>query len=329
MLNRLGSRSLRTRVVAAAGTLALTVSLVGAAEPAGAAPDDTGPSVIGDGSISDTSDYINATASTDLETDVNAGDEVDGACQTLPGTVSPADIPERYRVNPPNGQGAWEYQLCAKDADAARAAVQAHPDVASARAYCGTEDHPVATSMCGVFVYWRPKIEPPANQPDESRENYFQSFFTLAPQLGSNPHSASRFGFITNLPTWFWNRTETRFPRVIPDLGLFGGVTATAFHLNTEFRTDGEEICSVGGFQLVGDEWDESQPPLKESNECGHTYLNGGTYEVRGCSEWLIIAFAPPFFFIVFPITLCHTWTVPVKEAQVLTGADARRARTG
>ena len=311
MLSRRGQRAAWLRAVVLTSGVSLILPLT-VTPPAVAAPDDTAPSVIGDGM--GLPDYIEGTVNTDPDTEITVGDERDGACQTLSGAVSAADLAP-YRDNPPSGEGAWEYQLCAEDAAAARAAVAVYPNLAAARQHCAEP-----ASRCGVFVYWRSRIPqlPPA--PDESREGYLESFFTLSPQIGSSPHRDSRLGLITNLPTWFWNRTQTRFPRVIPDLGLFGGATATAWHLETTWQTDGRQICDD-----VGTEWDAGNPPQQESPDCGYVYRNIGEYEVEACSEWLIIAVVPPFFVVVFPITLCSDWTVPVKEAQVVTGGGPRR----
>jgi hypothetical protein len=295
------------------------------AVPAAAAP-PSGPSPIGNGALVDTSDYIQAAMDDgNPDTELDVGDVRDNACQTIPGTVAPGDIPQRYRDKPPAGDGHWEYQVCAESAAAAATIVQQHPNVASARAFCDIDG-----SKCAVFVYWRPDIPPNPPDPDEARLGYFKSFFTLSPDLGSSPHRDSDFGYITNLPTWFWNRIETRFPRALGDLGLFGGIAATAWHLNTTFETDGREACDVSGLRKVGTEWDAGQyaPNAKSPSNCGYTYTNIGTYNIHACSTWLIVAIGP-FFAIVFPITLCNNWNVPVKESQILTGGDATRARVG
>jgi hypothetical protein len=328
MLNRRRSSGLARRVITSAVALALIAPLVAGGGPANAdePPADTSP--IGDGGISPPEEFIPVTSGDGGETELTVGGVRDDACQTLVGVVAPSDIPERYRSNPPAGEGAWEYQVCAETAEAARTIRAAHPDFQSARRFCQSGADELNVNKCAVFVFWRPK-QPQSlpRPPDEGRDNYFQSFFTLSPQIGNSPHKDAPFGYVTNFPTWFWNRVETRFPRPLGDFGFFGGFAATAFHLETTFETDGHEVCDVGGFRLVGTEWRAGRhAPDQESPDCGYTYTNMGAYEVEACTTWLIIAVGP-FFAIVFPITLCNTWGVNVKESQILTGGDATRAR--
>jgi hypothetical protein len=325
MLSRRRTSGWPRRAVTSVVALALIAPMLASAGPAAAAdpPADTSP--IGDGAVSPPPEFIPVTSGDGGETELTVGDVRGGACQTLVGAVAPTDIPARYRTTPPAGQGAWEYQVCAATAGAAQAIRAAHPDVQSARQFCAH-----GQSTCAVFVYWRPRQQQPLPPPpDEGRQNYFESFFTLSPQIGSSPHRDSPRGYVANFPTWLWNRVETRFPRALGDFGFFGGFVVTAWHLNTSFETDGHEVCDIGGFSLVGTEWNAGRyRPDQESPDCGYTYTNIGAYTVHACSTWLIIAVGP-FFAIVFPITLCNTWGVNVKESQILTGGDATRARVG
>jgi hypothetical protein len=122
-----------------------------------------------------------------------------------------------------------------------------------------------------------------------------------------------------------WNITPTEFPKVIGDLGLFGGLVATAWHLNTRFETDGEKVCDVSGLKHVGKVWEPGKYPPDAESSCGYTYKNIGTYNIHACTRWLIIAVGP-FFAIAFPLTLCNDTAVTVKESQIVTGGDAHRA---
>jgi hypothetical protein len=323
MLSRRALGLPRWRAVTVTCALALVLPMIGSPS-AGAAPGDGAPSPIGDGGIVPPSDYIDNGIPTDDDTEVDVGQVQDSACATLVGVpVSAADINALDLNRQPEGDGRYEYQLCARDAATAAAAARANPTLAAARAHCA-----VAANLCGVFVIWRPDIaqRPPYQQPD--RQSYLNSFFELRPDLASSPGFSDDFGLIANFPTWFFNTVVTAIPRAIPDAGIFGGAVATAFHLRTTFRTNGDEICDVTGFQNVGTRWEEGRHRADaESPDCGYTYPNIGQYEVTGATTWLIIVFAPPFFVFVFPITLSRDFTVNVKESQILTGADARRTR--
>jgi hypothetical protein len=326
------------RALTSALALLLIAPLFAAVAPATSAfaddpPADPGDgSAIGGGATSPLEEYIQGSIVNKDGTELTVGKVSDNACVTLPGEVSPADIPERYRTNPPAGKGKWEYQLCAGNSNDAHTVARDHSTVASANAYCTIDENdppPDANHIqCAVFAYWHPEINTPPPAPDESRDSYFESFFQFSPNLGTSPHNGA-LGLIANFPTWYWNKVETRYPKAVGDLGLFGGLAATAWHLNTTLDTDDAagRICSVSGLTKVGIEWETGKyDPAAESRECGHTYHNMGIYNVHGCSEWLIIAVGP-FFVIVFPITVCSDTTMTVKESQILTGGDATRAR--
>jgi hypothetical protein len=331
VLNRRGLRSLWARAGAAGVVVVLMGPMLAGAPPAGAAPanpdEPTAPSGLGDGGLSPVEEFITVAKGKDGgDTELSVGKARD-ACRTLPGVVAPTDIPTRYQDNPPPGEGGWVYQVCAETGDAVDDVLKVHPDLESATAFCKLD-----ASRCAVFVFWQPKIKQPLPEPDESRKGYFEGFFTLSPQLGSSPHrdrntARGGFGYIVNFPTWFWNTTPTEFPKVLGDLGLFGGIAATAWHIETTFDTDGVQACDVDGLHKVGTEWEDGKypPGIESPSRCGHIYRNIGTYNIHACTTWLIIAVGP-FFAVVFPITLCNNWDVPVKESQVLTGGDPRRA---
>ncbi len=295
-------------------------------------PGDSSP--IGDGASSPLKDYIQGTIIDDGETELTVGNVSENACVKLAGTVTPADIPERYRTNPPAGDGAWEFQVCAADAATARRVADNYPTVPAAKDHCKVDPHdpPAADATpCAVFVYWHPAVRQIPPLPDQSRQSYFRSFFQFSPRLGASPGLDANHGAIVNFPTWVWNTVDTTLPKVVTEFGLAGGLFATAWHLNTTLDTNDQKpsICRVAGLRWVGTDWEEVKnrvPPQQASPDCGHTYTNIGTYNVHGCSQWLIIAVSP-FFVIVFPITVCSNTTVTVKESQILTGGDATRAR--
>ncbi len=83
---------------------------------------------------------------TDPGIDVQAGEVQDDACQTVTGAVSEADKGD-YKGRPPQGDGAWEYQLCAKDGPSARSDAAANPDAAGAKRFCAAP-----ANGCAVFV---------------------------------------------------------------------------------------------------------------------------------------------------------------------------------
>jgi hypothetical protein len=324
MLSRRGSSSLRVRAGTATVALMLITPLVTGPAPAAAA--GSGTSAIGDAARSNLRDYNGLLAPGDIPGQQTGDDPVvepptkpvDGACQTLTGVpVSPADIPEHDRTNPPAGQGAWEYQICASSAEEANRLVERYPDLASAKQYCNPQ---VAGRNCAVYVYWRPKIatKPPATVDDV--KGYFRSFFILAPHMDSSPKGQdSNYGMIVNFPSWFWNTTYNGgIPKVLPD-PIFGGV-ATAWHLETWWETEGGQFCDNPGTK-----YESNVPPEQPSPTCGHTYHNIGVYNVHACSQWLIVV-ANAFFIIVFPITVCNNFDVTVKESQILTGGDVHRA---
>jgi hypothetical protein len=340
MLSRRRTSGLPRRAMTSAVALALIVPMLATAGPAGAddPPGDTSP--IGDGAISPPEEFIPITSGDQGNTTLTPGAARDDACVKLPGLVAPGDIPAQYRTTPPKGDGSWEYQVCAETGAGARDVARDHPSVASARAYCEVDpDRPPAADAvpCAVFVYWHPKERQPLPPPrDQDRKSYFNSFFTLSPELETSPDQIRNQGVVANFPTWMWSTTVTAIPRALGDFGFFGGFVVTAWHLNTEIDTDGHDlsksghrVCRVAGFHNVGTKYNAGKYPAgQKSPDCGWTYDNIGTYNVHACSTWLIIAVGP-FFAIVFPITLCNDWDVPVKESQILTGADATRARLG
>jgi hypothetical protein len=333
VLNRRTARRLRPRTLASTLTALLIASLLAAVTPATSAvaddpPPDPGGSAIGGGATSPLEEYIEGSIVNNGDSELTVGNVSDNVCVTLPEVVAPADIPERYRIDPPTGKGKWEYQICSNTAANAQLVASRTGTVARAKSYCATETttprpRPIP---CAVFAYWHPEVNTPPPAPSQSRESYFESFFRFSPLVGTSPPNDNQ-GLIANFPTWFWNRVETRYPKAVGDLGLFGGLAATAWHLETTLETDGGPVCDVSGLRKVGTEWNAGQyPPEAESpSRCGHTYKRMGIYNIHGCSRWLIIAVGP-FFAIVFPITVCSNTPMTVKESQILTGGGARRA---
>ena len=295
----------------------LAAVVVESATPATAGPPAAG-SAIGDGAVSSAPAYIGATTSTDPSVDVKAGRVQEDACQVVAGVVSEVDKSE-YKGTPPEGEGAWEYQLCARDAATAGRYVAANPDVGSAKRFCA-----VAANACAVFVYWRPRQAQKPNAGIRGRLGYFDSYFDFTADLETSPSRAEQYGLVVNFPTWFWDR-NSNLPKAIY-LPVFGGITGVAIHLRTTWRTDGRQICSKPGTVYNPNRY----PPAAQSPDCGYIYRNqkrAQNNEIRGCKTWLIIGYRPPFFLVVFPLTLCQTWNVPVLESQVVIGGDPRRAR--
>jgi hypothetical protein len=285
--------------------------------PAGSPAGDAGDLPIGD--------YIQAGVndpSQDATIDVGAADQVDALCALLPGGVSISDIPPDLRgANRPKGKGKWRYEVCGNTkADSQQIAAE-HPNVAGAKRFCAT-----GTTECGVFAIWIPEEKRAPTAADFSRQSYLSSFFDFAPNLGTSPdyRGGNGLGLVTGFPAWFWNTVVTTFPKAVGDLGLFGGLVATAWHLNTEFTTDGQQVCRVAGLRMVGTVYKKGKydPASASPSRCGHTYTNQGVYNIHGCSQWLIVAIGP-FFAIVFPITVCDDFPATVKDTQVLgTGSQ-------
>jgi hypothetical protein len=301
----------------AAALLALGAPAASADPPADQQDPPASTSPVGDAGDLPIGDYIQAGVndpSQDATVDVGVVSEVDAVCAALPGAVAASDIPEDLRANPPKGEGKWVYEVCGDTkADSDRIA-RAQRTVFNAKRYCAT-----GLTECGVFATWVPTVTQPPTARDFHRQSYLSSFFDFAPNLGSSPDFNADRGIVANFPAWFWNTVVTTFPKVIGDLGFFGGLVATAWHLNTEFTTDGVRACRVAGLRMVGTVWKPGMPdPARESpSRCGHTYTNQGVYNVHGCSEWLIVAVGP-FFAIVFPITVCDDFAITVKDTQVL-----------
>jgi hypothetical protein len=288
------------------------------ADPPAGDPPATSPA--GDAGALPIGDYIQAGVddpSQDATIDVGDADQVDALCALLPGGVSISDIPPDLRgANRPKGDGKWRYELCGNTkADSQRIAA-ANPSVYAAKHVCAA-----GTEECGVFAIWIPKEKRPPTADDFGRQSYLSSFFDFAPNLGTSPdyRGGNGLGLVTDFPAWFWNTVVTTFPKAVGDLGLFGGLVATAWHLNTEFSTDGQQVCRVAGLRMVGTVYKKGKydPASPSPSRCGHTFTNQGVYNIHGCSQWLIVAVGP-FFAIVFPITVCDDFTATVKDTQVL-----------
>jgi hypothetical protein len=327
-LSRLQSRWIATL---ATTTVLIAGSVVGQAGPVAAAPPDGGPSAIARGGVSPLAEFTDTTLPSPQDTDIDPGQMQINPCARLAGTVTPEDIDRALGGSPPpKGDGHWEYALCGQDEASSRFLAQRHPTVADAKAFCQTDEETANLHKCVVVAQWKSNVPPAPPVAKNDRQSYIESYLQFAPDLGSSPAQDADHAAIANLPTWFWNTVETRFPKVVSNLAIIGDFAfATAWHLNTTFRTDGDKACDISGLTKVGTEWDAGRykPDQESPSNCGHTYRNIGTYDVRGCSRWLIIAYIPPFFVIVFPITLCRTQTVRVKESQVVTSGGGPQGR--
>ncbi|HVQ96675.1 MAG TPA: hypothetical protein VMU51_37005 [Mycobacteriales bacterium] len=310
------------RTVAMVVAMTLAAGLLAPAAPAVAAPEAPAASAIVAGAATELVDYQVATYLAPAEGDAGADDiedvqPVGEACQPLQGVVTEADINAAVGTGPPpTGDGAWQYEVCAEDEEAASDIAGDHSQVDDAKRYCGPPHEDKIA--CTVVIHWVPVIPviPPSNP--ESRQTYLRSLFDFAPVLEASPGFDPPNGLIANLPTWFWNTVVTEFPKLVP-----GG---HAWHLWTEFHTNNERACRRSGLNKVGTVYrvGESNPGAASPTGCGYTYRNQGRYEVRGCTRWLFVIvalFAP----IVFAATFCHSDTVTVKEVQVVSGGAPRR----
>lgn len=330
---------LQPRWVAALAAVTLTIAgtAAGVAGPASAAPLEGAPSAMTAGAVSPLNEFTGTTLLTDQNdpVDVEIGDiNFDTSCVTLDGVVTPEDIAKALDGRPqPTGGGQWEYVLCAPDAATAGKIASTHKSIAAAKEFCpsGKDDNGkerTGPNQCVVVARWKSSVGDAPKPSKDEVHDYFQSYFEFAPQLGTSPPQLPDHGAIANLPTWFFNKVKTDIPKVVTNFALIGDFAfATAWHLNTTFSTENApEACVASGLTMVGTDWKGQGPPDAESPEkCGHTYHNIGTYNVHGCTQWLIIAFIPPFFVVAFRITVCHDDTVRVKEAQVVTSDQGPR----
>lgn len=301
--------------------LSALVAVASLAIPAAAAPGDTGPpaeppgSAIGDGAISDTGDYI-AASNPDPTVDITSSGIRQNACQQVAGVVTAQERAEYQGGVDPNVQGRWEYRLCAADEATARRYASAHPDAGSARQFCASQ-----ANACAVLPYWQPNNPPPDNVEIRGRVGFFSGYLRFTPSLGTAPPFDAGHGVITNFPTWVWDRIGNPVQPIA--LPIFRGVTGIAIRLRNTWRTDGRQFCAK-----LGTVYDPARHrPADPSPDCGYTYRNQGRYEIRGCKTWLVIVYRPPWFIIVFPMTLCRSFTVPVLETQVLLGEREARVR--
>lgn len=320
MLSRRGSHSRWARGVAAAGGLLLVLSLFAVATPASAAPGDTDGSVIG-GTGESRDDYFDHTNDVDPDVDIDAEPEEVDACVKVGGAVTLADLAQ-YDGPAPQGEGVWEYRLCGEDGDAARAIAREHPDVPSLKQYCAVRENVLPRAKCTVFIHWKPELPERRAVDPGGRRDFFDGYLRFTTDLRTSPAHDLPNGLIVNFPIWYWDQNNN-FPKPI-FLPVFGGITGIAFHLETTWETDGERICSSSGTIYRPGQ----HAPEQRSPTCHHSYPTMGNHQVRGCKQWLIIAqlgglFPVP---IVFPLTLCRNVTVPVKESQIVTGGDPRRA---
>ena len=288
-----------------------------AAAPGDTAPGDTAPSAPGDVGLP-RDDFIEAAGDIDENVDIDVQERAD-ACRTVGGDVTPEDLAQVDRSQI-TGDGRFEYQLCAQTAaDAARIAAE-QGTVENMKRFCSPTAVP--RNACTVFVYFRPEIEERPPIRIEEREDFFSGFFEFSPELRTSPPRNLPTGLVVNFPIWFWDDFPT-FPKPI-HVPFFGGITGVAFHLETTWETDGRRVCDKPGTIYRPDRHRPDQP----SPDCGYVYDTIGTYEVHGEKTWLVIAqlgglFPVP---IVFVVTFTQDFTVPVKEAQVLTGGGPRRA---
>jgi hypothetical protein len=331
MLTGLSTRGFRWRPLVATLAVVMLAPMV-VATPASA--DEPGTTPGGTGSAGGIDDYLGgAFQDPDGNTEATVGAVTTTPCVSFPDLVNPADIPAVYRANPPQGEGRWEYQVCAKTKALAQDVVNTEGSLAAVRQYCfHDKDQPELNKNheCAFFVSWHPKINAVPDFHNQGRGDYFRDFLTLSPQFSSQPKPGPEFGSIANFPSWFWLDNVTTFPFVVPDFGLFGGGVATAWHLESNMDTNNEHACRETGLRKVGADWKAgtANPEQPSPKKCGYTYPHQGIYNVHSCSQWLIVVVTALFAF-AFPITFCNDDQMTVKESQIVTGGDPRRAPAG
>lgn len=304
---------LRLAVVAAGALVALPlVTAPSAAAPATPA----GPSVIGDGNVVDDEDYIGS-ANPDDDVDATAGATVDDGCIQLAGTASPADVAAYQRVyggEQPRGEGRWRYQICAQTNAAAQSLAAAHPTAADAKAFCGQ-----AVNQCALVVVWEPKDKKPQREERSPKRKLgaFDHWLDFTPELATSP--TDQDGLIARLPTWVWDRNTADVRGIC--LPIYGGVCGFAVRLGTTWKTEGRTFC-----RSPGREYRPGVDDPTSASSCGWTYRTQGTYGITGCKNWLVVVWRLPWYIpIVFPLELCNTDDVGVRESQVLATGKERR----
>jgi hypothetical protein len=306
MLSR--PRPVLSAVVTAGVSVLLLLPLLGS--PALAAPDpgDGSGSAIGQGAISDTGDYI-AASNEDPSVDLSSDGVRQNACQRVAGFVTDAEKANYQGGSTAGVSGQWEYRLCAGDEATARRYASDYPDAASARQFCAAPAH-----QCAVLPYFQPDQPPTENVQIQGRVGFFEGYLRFTPSLGTSPPYQGDDGPIVNFPTWVWDRIANPVQPIY--LPIFRGITGIAIRLRSTWRTDGTQFCTG-----IGTVYDPARHRASDpSPNCGYTYRNQGRYQIRGCKTWLVIAYRPPFFLIVFPLTLCRSFDVNVLETQVVAG---------
>ena len=316
-------RRIRTGVRLAVVTAGTLLALPLATVPAGAAPSSpgpAGPSVIGDGNIVADGPYVDA-ANPDPEVDATAGPTVEDGCVKLAGAATPADIAAYQRVyggESPTGDGRWRYQLCAETSAAVHRLAGAHPGAAEAKATCAQ-----AVNRCTVVVVWEPAKQPPQTQERAPKRKLgaFDHWLDFTPELATSP--TDQDGLIARLPTWVWDRNTADVRGIC--LPIYGGVCGFAVRLGTTWKTEGRTFC-----RTPGRAYRPGVDDPRSASSCSWTYKRQGTYGLTGCKNWLVVVWRLPWYVpIVFPLELCNTDQVGVRESQVLAGGRARGIPVG
>lgn len=310
----------RTRVRPPTGPLAgalvaaFAATLVLPAAPAKADP-APGSSVIGDANRVDDDDYLSS-ANPDPGVEAIAGTARDDACTALTGTVTPADAADaQHRLvgQTPTGAGRWRYVVCAETARQSQVVAGQRPGATAAKAYCAA-----AASRCAVVVVWEPEDRrPPRREQNPPRRlGAFDGWLEFTPELVTSPTDPD--ALVAQLPTWVWDRVTSDVRGIC--LPLFGGVCGFAVRLSTSWRTEGRTFC-----RSPGTPYRPGSDDPRSASSCGWTYATSGRYGITGCKNWLVIVWRLPWYIpIVFPLELCNTDQVGVREAQVMSGGQPR-----
>ena len=297
------------------GALVVVTALL-AGSVLAAVPATAAPSVIGDGSVVDDADYIGS-GNPDPDVEATTGTVRNDACTVLAGTVTVRDATDaqtRLVGQTPTGAGDWQYTLCAQTEQQSRALAARHPGVEQAKAHCRT-----AGAACAVVVVWAPEDRtPPREERDPPRRlGAFDRWLDFTPELTTSP--THQDALIAQLPTWVWDRNTADIRGIC--LPLYGGVCGFATRLGTTWKTEGTTFC-----RSPGTPYRPGRDDPTSASGCSWTYRTSGDYDIRGCKNWLVIVWRLPWFIpIVFPLELCDTDQVSVREAQILSGSSRRR----
>ncbi|MBI1757672.1 MAG: hypothetical protein HYR62_00350 [Actinobacteria bacterium] len=233
-------------------------------------------------------------------TDAEVGAPLPGGCQSLPGTVPPAE--RGNQTPPPDVPGDWAYQVCGDPADVADAV--ATGSAAAARSYCETR-------QCTVLVIWRP-ADPNYREhiPTVGGPDGWEQYFTLAPVPASSPMGGRVF---VTLPTWFYDTNHLGLTgAAVPAFGLTAGV---AYLKRTWWDVDGHQICGRVGTRPP------SQMSASEaagpSPDCGYTFTSVGHHGANVHKKWVIVV-AGFFGAVTYSVTYHRHVSVTAREVQAL-----------